>query len=84
MPPRTFKYAMNCSCATQLDLLLAKILAAAQRTAVAEPKHFERVTIDTTILPEAVTHLTDSKLIHRGIEMLSRLAAVCQFYTRIY
>jgi IS5 family transposase len=32
------------------------------------------VTIDTTVQPKAVTHPTDSKLLHRGIEILARLA----------
>ncbi|HEV7268111.1 MAG TPA: IS5/IS1182 family transposase [Falsiroseomonas sp.] len=60
--------------AEQLELLLAETLAAAERTGAAEPKHFERVTIDTTVQPKAVTHPTDSKLIHRGVELLGRLA----------
>lgn len=34
----------------------------------------ERVTIDITVQPKAVTHLTDGKLIHRGVEILGRLA----------
>ena len=60
--------------AERLELLLAETLAAAQRTGAAEPKHFERVTIDTTVQPKAVTHPTDSKLLHRGVELLGRLA----------
>ena len=60
--------------AEQLELLLAETLAAAERTGAAEPKHFERVTIDTTVQPKAVTHPTDSKLIQRGVEILGRLA----------
>jgi len=60
--------------AERLELLLAETLAAAQRAGAAEPKHFERVTVDTTIQPKAVTHPTDSKLIHRGVEILGRLA----------
>jgi len=60
--------------AERLELLLAETLAAAQRAGAAEPKHFERVTIDTTVQPKAVTHPTDSKLIHRGVEILGRLA----------
>ncbi len=60
--------------AERLELLLAETLAAAQRAGAAEPKHFERVTIDTTVQPKAVTHPTDSKLLHRGVELLGRLA----------
>ncbi len=38
----------------RLELLLAETLAAAQRAGAAEPKHLERVTIDTTVQPKAV------------------------------
>jgi transposase, IS5 family len=74
--------------AEQLELLLAETLAAAERTGAAEPKHFERVTIDTTVQPKAVAHPTDSKLIHRGVEILGRLArrhgiALRQSYVRV-
>jgi transposase, IS5 family len=58
----------------RLDLLLAESLAAAQRGGAVEEKHFRRVTIDTTVMPKAVTHPTDSKLLQRGIEILVRLA----------
>ena len=60
--------------AERLELLIAETLATAQRAGAAEPKHFERVTIDTTVQPKAVTHPTDSKLLHRGVEILGRLA----------
>jgi IS5 family transposase len=74
--------------AEQLEPLLAETLAAAERTGAAEPKHFERVTIDTTVQPKAVTHPTDSKLLHRGVEILGRLArqhgvALRQSYARV-
>jgi transposase, IS5 family len=74
--------------AERLELLLAETLAAAQRAGAAAPKHFERVTIDTTVQPKAVTHPTDSKFIHRGVEILGRLArrqgvALRQSYTRV-
>ena len=74
--------------AERLELLLAETLAAATRTGAAKPKHFERVTIDTTVQPKAVTHPTDSKLIHRGVEILGRLArrhciALRQSYARV-
>jgi transposase, IS5 family len=72
----------------RLELLLAETLAAAQRAGAAEPKHFGRVSIDTTVQPKAVTHPTDSKLLHRGVEILGRLArrhgiAPRQSYTRV-
>ena len=74
--------------AEQLELLLAETLAAAQHAGAAEPKHFEGVTVDTTVQPKAVAHPTDSKLIHRGVEILGRLArrhgvALRQSYTRV-
>ena len=58
----------------RLEVLLAESLAAAQRGGAVEDKHLRRVTIDTTVQPKAVTHPTDSKLLHRGIETLARLA----------
>lgn len=74
--------------AERLEVLLAETLATAERTGAAVPKHFERVTIDTTVQPKAVTHPTDSKLIHRGVEILGRLArrhgvVLRQSYTRL-
>ena len=58
----------------RMEELLAESLAAARRTGAVEDKHLKRVTIDTTVQPKAVTHPTDSKLLHRGIEILARLA----------
>jgi transposase, IS5 family len=58
----------------RLELLLAESLAAAQRGGAVEERHLRRVTIDTTVQPKAATHPTDSKLLHRGIEILARLA----------
>src|SRR5919202_5481984 len=58
----------------RLEALLAESLAAAQRGGAVEEKHLRRGTIDTTVQPKAVTHPTDSKLLHRGIEILARLA----------
>ena len=56
------------------EVLLTESLAAAQRCGAVEEKHLRRVTIDTTVAPKAVTHPTDSKPLHRGIEILVRLA----------
>jgi IS5 family transposase len=60
--------------AERMEALLAESLAAAQRGGAVDEKHLKRVTIDTTVQPKAVTHPTDSKLLHRGIEVLGRLA----------
>ena len=57
-----------------MEELLAESVAAAQRGGAVADKHLKRVTIDTTVQPKAVTHPTDSKLLHRGIEILGRLA----------
>jgi IS5 family transposase len=72
----------------RLELLLSETLGAAQRAGAVEPKHLERVTIDTAVQPKAVTHPTDSKLLHRGVEILGRLArrrriALRQSYARL-
>jgi transposase, IS5 family len=58
----------------RLEVLLAETVEAARRGGAVEEKHLRRVTIDTTVQPKAVTHPTDSKLLHRGIEILARLA----------
>jgi IS5 family transposase len=60
--------------AEQLELLLVESLAAAGRSGAVEERHLRRVIIDTTVQLKAVTHPTDSKLLHRGIEILARLA----------
>ncbi len=60
--------------AERLEVLLAETLAAARHGGAVEEKHLWRVTIDTTVQPKAVTHPTNSKLLHRGIEVLARLA----------
>jgi IS5 family transposase len=60
--------------AERLEVLLAESLAAAQRGGAVGDKHLRRVTVDTTVMPKAVTHPTDSKLLQRGIEILARLA----------
>jgi transposase, IS5 family len=58
----------------RLGSLLAETPAAARRAGAVEPKHLGRATIDTTVQPEAATHPTDGKLLHRGVEVLGRLA----------
>jgi transposase, IS5 family len=58
----------------RMQTVLAESLAAAQRGGAVEAKHFRRVIVDTTVQPKAVTHPTDSKLLHRGIEILARMA----------
>src|ERR687893_7290 len=48
----------------------------------------ERIGPDTTVRPKAVTHPADGKLLHRGVEILGRLArrhsiALRRSYTRV-
>jgi IS5 family transposase len=74
--------------AERLELLLAGSLAAARRGGAVEEQQLRRVTIDTTVQPKAVTHPTDSGLLHRGVEVLGRLArrhgvALRQSYIRV-
>lgn len=74
--------------AERMETLLAESLDAAQRGGAVQETHLRRVTLDTTVQPKAVTHPTDSKLLHRGIEILARLArrhrvALRQSYVRV-
>jgi transposase, IS5 family len=58
----------------KLEAVLAESIAAALKGGAVERKHFERVTIDTTVETKAVAHPSDSHLLYRGIEWLNRLA----------
>ncbi len=58
----------------KLEAVLAESIAAAVKGGAVQRKHFERVTIDTTVQTKAVAHPSDSHLLYRGIEWLNRLA----------
>jgi IS5 family transposase len=58
----------------KIETVLAESIAAALKGDAVERKHFERVTIDTTVQTKAVAHPSDSHLLYRGIEWLNRLA----------
>ena len=58
----------------KLEAVLAESIAAAVKGGAVQRKHFERVTIDTTVETKAVAHPSDSHLLYRGIEWLNRLA----------
>jgi transposase, IS5 family len=58
----------------RLEALLAETIAAAMKTGAMAESHARRVTIDTTVQPKAVAHPTDSHLLHRGVQWLTRLA----------
>ena len=60
--------------AERMEALLVESLDAARRGGAVAQKHLRRITVDTTVQPKAVTHPTDSKLLHRGITTLVRLA----------
>jgi transposase, IS5 family len=57
-----------------MELLLQETIAAAQRAKAVKERSLERVSIDTTVQPKAIAHPLDSRLYHRGREILVRLA----------
>ena len=57
-----------------IELLLQETIAAAQRGEAVKPQSLERVSVDTTVQPKAIAHPFDSRLYHRGREILVRLA----------
>jgi IS5 family transposase len=57
-----------------LAALLQESLSVAHKTQALETKDLERVVVDTTVQPKAVSHPTDARLIHRAIEKLVVLA----------
>jgi IS5 family transposase len=58
----------------RLELLLAESLRVAHASGALRTKDLERVTVDTTVQPKAVTFPTDAKLVHAAIKGLNRLA----------
>ncbi len=58
-----------------MEVLLKATIAAGLDGGVVAAKELERVTLDTTVQPKAVTHPSDARLYHRGREILVRLAA---------
>jgi transposase, IS5 family len=58
----------------RLELLLAESLRVAHQSGALRTKDLERVTVDTTVQPKAVTFPTDAKLVHAAIKGLNRLA----------
>ena len=71
-----------------MELLLQETIAAARRSKAAQPQSLERVSVDPTVQPKAIAHPLDSRLYHRGREILVRLAKrhgvrLRQSYTRL-
>src|SRR5215469_2699582 len=60
--------------ASGMERLLAATIDAAVDGGAVKPSSFERVTIDATVQPKAIAFPTDSRLYHRGREILVRLA----------
>jgi IS5 family transposase len=58
----------------KLELLLAESLRVAHEVGALRGKDLERVTVDTTVQPKAITFPTDAKLLHAAIKGLNRLA----------
>jgi IS5 family transposase len=57
-----------------IELLLQETIAAAKRAAAVKEQSLERLSVDTTVQPKAIAHPLDSRLYHRGREILVRLA----------
>ena len=57
-----------------VELLLQETIAAATRGPAVKEQSLERVSVDTTVQPKAIAHPLDSRLYHRGREILARLA----------
>ena len=57
-----------------IELLLQETIAAATRGKAVKEQSLERVSVDTTVQPKAIAHPLDSRLYHRGREILVRLA----------
>jgi len=57
-----------------IERLLQETIAAATRGQAVKQQSLERVSVDTTVQPKAIAHPLDSRLYHRGREILVRLA----------
>jgi transposase, IS5 family len=60
--------------AERMEMLLKATIAAAVRGGTVDPKSFGRVNVDTTVQEKAIAKPLDSRLYHRGREILVRLA----------
>jgi hypothetical protein len=61
--------------ATGMELLLSITVEAAVASGAVKLGSLERVSVDTTVQPKAIAYPLDSRLYHRGREILVRLAA---------
>jgi transposase, IS5 family len=60
---------------TGMERLLSATVEAAVTSGAVKPSSLERVSVDTTVQPKAIAYPLDSRLYHRGREILVRLAA---------
>jgi transposase, IS5 family len=60
--------------ADEIAALVQESLATAHRGGALRPTDLERITVDTTVQPKAVSFPTDAKLMHKARERLVRLA----------
>jgi len=58
----------------KLEPMLAESLRIAHTAGALRTRNLKRVTVDTTVQPQAITFLTDAKLLHASIKGLLRLA----------
>lgn len=58
-----------------MELLLSATVEVAVISGAVKPSSLERVSVDTTVQPKAIAYPLDSRLYHRGREILVRLAA---------
>src|ERR671911_84306 len=57
-----------------LEKLLAATIQAGLNTGAVQPSSLERISVDTTVQPKAITHPTDAKLYLKALQALVRLA----------
>jgi len=58
----------------ELAALIQESLSVGHKTGAIETKDLERVAVDTTVQPKAITHPTDAGLMRRALEKLVKLA----------
>ena len=71
-----------------MERLLAETVRAGLESGTVEPSSLERVTVDTTVQPKAITHPSDARLYLRALDTLVRQAkrrgvALRQSHTRL-
>ncbi len=65
-----------------LEELLAATIVAGQRSGVLRQASLKNVIVDTTVMPKAVAHPTDSRLLERSREHLVKAASECDLKLR--